>query len=261
MSHHTRVTIIRRSAAAAGLVLAIVGLLVCLAGIGGTWLAKARAQSAAAGVFTAADDALEFIHVRVVRVKARIDASAPRVRGLADWGQRLQAIELDADLKDALDSLREYLDSVGAELAAAERTLDPVGAVAGVVEAAATAMAATSVRAADVAELAGDVGTAAARLGALRARLLDARERRLLMREFAAACIAEAADLDTRLANLSSRIDQFAARAADARTASADTGTRVQWWIGVGAVILIGAFRWFAASQVCVLQRVRGARA
>jgi hypothetical protein len=265
-------TIIRRSAAAAGLVLAVLGLVTCLAGAAGTWAVKTRAQDAAAAVFTTVDDALEFIGTRVGRVKERLDAARPRVTGLSALAGRLQSIELEADLKALADSLRERLDSAAIALKDAEGRLDPIEAVARGVQSLAASAAASddlaepekgvrSVRAATVAEFAGELAKAASRLEALRVRLLEIRENRLLAREFAVACLAEVADLDTRLANLIKRIDEFAVRVSDARVSSADQGRRVHRWIGLGALALAAILVWFAASQVCVMQRAwRGLR-
>ena len=260
-------TIIRRAAAAAGLGLAILGLLACLGGAVGTWAVKTRVQGASAAVFTAADDALEFIGARLVRVKARLDASRPRVSAVAALAERLQTIEVEPDVKAVAESVRGPLDSVASELQAAEGGLDSIEAVARGVQSAAAAIAAASgdpgaaekglkgVRAATVAELAGDLAQAINRLEALRAKLLEMRENRLLLREFAVACLAEAADLDTRLANLAGEIDDFRRRVSDARASSADTGRRVHAWIGLGALVLMAALLWLGASQVCMLQR------
>jgi hypothetical protein len=247
--------------------LAVLGLAACLAGAAGTWAVKTRAQATAAAVFTAADDALEFIATRLVRVKERLDSIRPRVNGLAALAERLQSIDLGPDLKAVADSLRERLDSVAGELKDAEGRLDPIAAMARGVQAAAASIAGSSsdsgtaekgvsgLRAATVAEFAGDLATGISRLEALRAKLLEIRENRLLAREVAVACLAEVADLDTRLANLTKRMDDFGVRVSDARTASADRGRRVQRWITLGALVLIAALLWFGASQVCILQR------
>ena len=260
-------TIIRRAAAAAGLVLAILGLLACLGGAVGTWAVKARVQGASAAVFTAADDALEFIGARLVRVNARLDASRPRVNAVAALAGRLQTIEVEPDVQAVADSLRGQLDSVASELKAAEGGLDSIEAMARGLQSAAAAIAAASgdpgaaeaglkgVRAAVVAEFAGDLAQAVSRLEALRAKLLEMRENRLLLREFAVACLTEAADLDTRLANLAGKVDDFRRRVSDARASSAETGRRVHAWIGLGALVLIVALVWLGASQVCMLPR------
>lgn len=248
--------IIRRAAATAALVLAMLGMLACLAGAVGAWAVKTRAQGAATAIFAASDGALDFIGTRLGRVKARLDASRPRVMTLAGWAQRLQTLELEPDLTAAMEALREHLDTVASELKAAEGALDPIEAVARGVESAATAFAGTSIRAADVAAFAGDLATAASRLDALRVSLLQARERRLLARELGAACLTEAADLDTRLAKLSGSIDEVGARVTTARTSSAAAGIRVHRWITLGTLGLMAALLWFGMSQVCVLRHV-----
>jgi hypothetical protein len=244
----------RRSAAVAGVLLSILGLLTCLAGTAVTWMAKTRAQSAAAAVFTATDTALAFIGARLERVKGRVLAIGPRVTTLSEWAERLQSIEPGPDLKAAVDAMRERLDALAGELKEAEGGLEPIESVARAVQSLATSMQAVT-----VADLAGDTARAASRLEALRARLLEIRENRLVAREFAIACIAEAADLDTRLANAARKIDDVSARVSSARASSADRGRRVHAWIALGAVLLIAALVWFGASQVCMLQRARQA--
>jgi hypothetical protein len=263
----THMTIIRRAFAAAGLVLALLGLLACLGGVAGTWAVKTRAQGAAAAVFTAGDGALEFIGTRLARVKERVESGRPQINSLAEWARRLQTIEVEADVKAAVESLRRQLDIVASEMTAAQSGLDAIEAVARGVQSAAAAIAAAAddsgaadtglkgVRAADVAEFAGDLAQAVTRLEALRAKLLEVRENRLLLRDFAVSCLAEAADLDTRLANVSRKIDDLGVRVSNARASSADAGRRVHAWIALGALALAAGLLWFGASQVCMLQR------
>jgi hypothetical protein len=257
----TRMTIVRRSAAAAGLVLAILGFVACLAGTAGVWTVKARAQTVAAAVFTATDEALDFVSTRIARVRERLTQLRPRVRGVSGLAERLQAIEIDRDLQVVLESLRERLDSLAGELHAAEGGLDSIEAVTrGVQSAAAAVDRLEGVQASMVTELAGDLAVAAGRLEALRAKLLEVRDKRLVARELTVAVVAEVADLDARLAGVIGRIDDFGARVSDARASTAAAGLRVHRWIALGALALAATLVWFAASQVCVFRTLRGPR-
>ena len=265
--------IIRRSAGLAGLVLASLGLLACLAGAVGVWAVKNRAQSVAAAVFTVADDAFEFMATRLVLVNERLDASRQQVDGLAARAQRLQTNETEPEARAEVESLRTTLDAVVSELQAAEGWLDSIEAVARGVNAAAESIAesraesqsqsrpaesagATGVRAAKVAEFSNDLAEAVSRLDALREKLLEMRENRMLAREAAEAMIAGAAELDTRLANLSRKIDDLGVRLSEARASSADASRRVRGWITFAAVVLTAVLLWFGASQACVLKTV-----
>jgi hypothetical protein len=262
----------------AGLVLSILGVLACLAGAVGAWAAKNRAQAVAAAVFTAADDAFDFMATRLVLVNERLDSSRQKAGGLAARVQRLQTMDAQAQASDEVESLRRILDTVMSELNDAEAWLDSIEAVAQGVNAAAESIAesqaespgeskagaadaggtraeTTGVRAAKVGELSAELSEAINRLDTLRSTLLAMRENRVLAREMAAAMIAEAADLDTRLANLAMKVDDLGARVSEARASAVDASRRVQRWITIAAVVLTVALLWFAASQACMLTR------
>ncbi len=173
--------------------LSVVGLLACLAGAAGVWMLKGRVDRAAMAVFTAADDAYEFMHTRLAIVHQRLDSSRERVDGLAARAERLRTMEAGSqpEASDAaeIESLRSMLDQVASEMRAAETWLDSIEAVARGVNVAAESIAdarkaasqpvggaqdtSPGLVAARVAELADGLADAVRRLDALRAKLLE----------------------------------------------------------------------------------------
>jgi hypothetical protein len=248
----------------ASLVLSVLALLACLAGAVGVWVVKGRADRVVTAVFTAADDAFEFMDSRLALVRERVDSSREQVDGLAARAQRLQAMDAEPEARAEGESLRFALDTLVGELHAAEGWLDSIEAIARGVHSAASSLAqsqaqsqnaSAGVRAERVAHLASDLAVAINRLDVLRAELLEMRENRLLAREFAAMMIAAAADLDTRFANLARHIDEFAMRVSEVRADSIEADKRVHRWITFTAIALTVALLWFAASQACMLTR------
>lgn len=263
---------LRRSAAIAGVVLSVLGLLACLAGAAGVWAIKHRVDGAVTAVFTAADDALEFMASRLVLLQQRIDSTRQQVDGLAARAERLQSMEPEVEARAEIESLRWTLDMLVRDLKAADGWLDSIEAVARGVHSAAASIADSKqavtsapahgiahepagITAAEVIELAGDVADALGKLEVLGAKLLEVRENRILAHDFAAAMVAEAAKLDTRLDNLSKTTEDFNVRVAQARAESVAAGRRVHGWVTYGAIALTAVLLWFGASQVCVLKR------
>jgi len=224
-------------------------------------------DAAAAAVFTAADDAFNFMSARLNVVQARIESGQHRVTDLAAKAERLQsnvAASEPGDQHADQTALEEWsLDHVINEVKEAGTWLDSIEAVARGVHAAADRLANSrddntenSISTAErVAELANDVTAVIQRLDALRGKLLQVREKRLAAREFAAMLIAEAADLDTRFDNFQQRTTDLDARLVAARERAQLASHRTHRWITLGSVVIAAALLWFGASQVCVLTR------
>lgn len=258
-------TLLRRSAGLGAVLLSILGLLLCLAGVAGVWTARGRADRLVAASFDTADDAFDFMDTRLTRVRQSLGRSRERAGGLSKLAERLTAAapdaEADADVPAEGEPLRQAIDAAYRELQSAEQWLDASEAVARGVHRVAESVAASradasspessaGVSAQKVAEFSADVADAIARLEVIRQGLIDLRDKRTLARAFAARTIARVAELDERLANLSARIGAFQSRVAAARGSCAELGRRIQWWVAFAAVVITLVLLWFAASQI-----------
>jgi chromosome segregation ATPase len=278
---------IRRSACLASVAISILGLLLCLAGAIGVWASKSRGDRVVSAVFTAGDDAFEFMSSRLALVQQRVDATRRTMGDFSQQAGRLKArfaetssaAENDPSTRadsgaetPGVESLRFSLDEMVSELKAAEGWLDSIEAVARGVHSAADSIAESrqaaatadgnrnehaskGVTARRVAEISGELADALARLEEVRQRLHQVRENRAITREFVATMIVEATELDSRFANLSSRIDSLNARVLEAKASLAATGQRAHRWISLAAIVLTLVLLWFGVSQAFLLHR------
>ena len=172
-------TLLRRSAGLGAVLLSILGLLLCLAGVAGVWTARGRADRLVAASFDTADDAFDFLDTRLTRVRQSLGRSRERAGGLSKLAERLTAaapdVEADADVPAEAEPLRQAIDAAYRELQSAEQWLDASEAVARGVHRVAASVAASradasspessaGVNAQKVAEFAADVADAIARL-------------------------------------------------------------------------------------------------
>ena len=70
--------------------LSVVALLLCLAGIVGVWIVKSRVKAIGNAAFSAADDSLEFVNAKIDRVKQALDKSRQRVGWISKAAERLR---------------------------------------------------------------------------------------------------------------------------------------------------------------------------
>src|SRR5580765_544505 len=84
-------TLLRRSAGLGAVLLSVLGLLLCLAGVAGVWAARGRADKLVAASFDTADDAFEFMDTRLGRVTQSLERSRERAGGLSKLAERLSA--------------------------------------------------------------------------------------------------------------------------------------------------------------------------
>src|SRR5687768_3630437 len=122
-------SIIRRSAGLGILLLSVVGLILCTAGIAGVWMGKSRLDHVVEAVFGTADDAFEFMETKLDRVNQALERSRQRVTVLSRLTARLKTTE--ADLSTEFEPLLQTLDGVYGELQSAEHWLDASQAIAG----------------------------------------------------------------------------------------------------------------------------------
>lgn len=251
--------IVQRSAGLATLLLSVLGLLLCSAGIFGVWTGKSRLDALGAAVFGTADEALGFVGTKLDRVRQVLDESQQRVSGLSRIAERLRTAE--ADVSKECEPLLQTLDRVFDELKAAESWLDSSHAVARGVSRVSEAVVSSEYAASHqdsagvavagkVQEVSDDLADSLAKLQAIRKELIELRDKGKLTRQIALGIIGRVADLDGRLASLSARIGDLNTKVATARTSCTALGKKVRWWTTIAAATLTAVVVWFGVSQI-----------
>jgi hypothetical protein len=251
--------IFRRSIGLGSLLLAILGLLLCIGGIIGVWMIGARVEAVGDAVLSAADDSLNFADAKVDRVKQSLDKCRQRVSGISRVAERLR--DAQADARKESEPLLQAVDEAFQQLKAAESWLESSHVVAqGVArvseavvssEYAALHEESTGVALAQrVQELSDSVAEALAKLQVLRQEIVELRDTGKLAREVAVRIVARVADLDGRLAHISARIERFDARVANTKASIVSLQRRIHWWTIVAAVAISAILVWLGISQM-----------
>ncbi len=254
--------ILKRSIGLGTLLLALIGLLLCVGATIGVWLAKSRVDAVGTAVFGAADDAFAFVDSKLERAKQVVEKSRQRVSGISRIAERLKNAEADA--KEDCEPLRQALDEVQQELESAESWLDSSHAVASGVSRVSEALASSDFAASrqdsvgvalavELQDFADTVADALVRLQAMRSQLVELRDSGRLARDIAAGIVARLADLDGKLANMVARIENLDTRVGTAKAHCGDLGRRFAWWTVVGAMIVSIVVLWFGFSQIVMM--------
>jgi uncharacterized protein YhaN len=110
------------------ILLSVVGLLLCLAAIIGVSRVKSRVKAIGDAAFSAADDSLGFVNLKMDRVKQALDKSRQRVGWISKAAERLK--DGKAVVREECEPLLQALDEVFQQVHAAETWLDSSYAVA-----------------------------------------------------------------------------------------------------------------------------------
>lgn len=243
--------------------LSVLGLLLCLAGIVGVWMVKSRVKAIGNAAFSAADDSLGFVNAKIDRVKQALDKSRQRVGWISKAAERLR--DEKASARKECESLLQALDEVFQQLKVAESWLDSCHAVASgvsrVSEAVVSSEYATSHEdsagiaiAKRMQELSDSVADVLAKVQIVRQKLVDLRDTGKLAREVVAAVVAHVADLDGKLANLSARLEKFDNKVTQTKVSVVAVHRRLHWWIRIAAVALTVLMAWFGISQIGMIR-------
>ena len=238
--------ILKRSIGLSTLLLAVLGLLLCVGGIIGIWAAKSRVDAVGTVMLGTADDALAFVDTKLDRVKQVLDESRHRAGGISRIAERLKNAQADA--KKECEPLLQVLDEVCQKLKSAKSWVDSSHAVASGISRVSQAVISSDFAASrqgsigvavaiDLQQFADAVADVLARLQAMRLELIELRDTGKLTRGIAVAFLARLADLDGRLANLAGRIENLDARVAATRASCADFGARMRRWTVVAVVM------------------------
>lgn len=256
-------SLVRRSAGLGSILLSVLGLLVCIAGMVGVWAAKSRVDRVGDALFGAADETLAFVEVKLDRVQQALAKSQQRLAGVSTLAERLKNAEVD--VRQACEPLLQALNAAFDELKSAESWLESGHAVANQIrrisEAVGSSEYATARQdssgatvASRVQESSEAVAEMLARLQAMRQELMELRNRGKLTREAAVGTAARVADLDGRLAILSARIGKLESQVETTRAASGNLRQRVRQWIALAIVSVTGVLLWFGISQIGMMR-------
>lgn len=256
-------TLVRRSTGLGSILLSVLGLLLCIAGMAAMWAGKDRVDRVGAAIFGATDEALAFVGVKLDRVKQVLDKSQQRVTGVSQLAERLKNAQ--ADVRKECEPMLKTLDAAFDELKGAESWLESSHAVANGVsrisEAVVSSEYATSRHesagvavASKVQEFSDAVADVLAKLRAVRQELIELRDSGKLTREIAVGIVARVADLDGRLVSMSARIGKLESQVETTRADSNDLGQRVRRWITMAAVTFTVILLWFGISQIGMMK-------
>src|SRR3954466_6525282 len=105
-------SLLRRSAGLCAVLLSVLGLLMCLAGVAGVWAVRGRVDKLVAASFDTADDAFAFMDTRLGRVTQSLERSRERTGGLSKLAERLSAAaDADADRPADAEPLLQAVDA------------------------------------------------------------------------------------------------------------------------------------------------------
>jgi chromosome segregation ATPase len=254
--------ILKRSLGFGGLLLAVLGLLVCVGGIIGVHVAKTRVDAVGAAVFETADDALAFVDTKLDRVKQVVETSRKRVSGVSRIAERLRKAEADA--RKECEPALQTLDEVYQELKSAESWLDSSHAVASGISRVSEAVAQSEFAASrqdskgvavalEIQQFAEAVADALAKLQAMRSELTELRDTGKLARDIAVGILARVAALDRKLADLAARIEKLDARVTRTKESCNDLDQKFGWWTALAAVMATAILAWFGISQIVMM--------
>jgi len=255
-------TIVRRLAGHGTLLLAVLGLFLCIGGIVGAWVGKSRVDAVVTAVFGTADEALGFVDIKLDRVKQVLERSHHRVSDMLRIAERLKSTEANA--RKECEPLLQTMEEVYQDLKSAESWLDSSHALASGVSRVSEAVVSSEYAASrqesagltvarEVQAFADAVTDALAKLQAIRLELIELRDTGKLVRKVTVGIIARVADLDRKLASMCTRIEKLDAKVATTRASCADLSQSFCGWTLVAAVMVTVVVVWFGISQIVMM--------
>jgi hypothetical protein len=260
--NENRMSLTRRLAGHGILLLAILGLLVCLGGFAWTWRLKTRVDAVGRAAFNAADETLEFVDRKLDISRQALERSRQSFTGLSRGAARLQLA--DANLRQECEPMLQTLAVVRAELQSSADWLDSGIALAEGVSRLSTAVLASGFIAArpesaaqavalDARAIAESVGTVFDNLQQLHLKLLALAEGTHFAHDYAMDVVDLVAKLDPMLAGLDGRLENLDAKVALARKCCAGYELTFRFWTSLAAALAALLPVWFGLSQIVVI--------
>ncbi len=242
--------------------LAILGLVLCLVGIAGAWLIKSRVDAVGAAVFGTTDKAFEFVEGKLNLVKQGLERNRQSAGDLSRIAGRLKNAE--ADVRRESESLLQVMDAAYQEFQSAESWLESAHALANGVsrvsdtlvssEFAASRQESAGVAVArEVREFANSVTEALSQLQSMRGELINLRNAGVLAREAVLVILGRVAALEQAVDRLDVRLGNVISKVEAARITCAEQGRRFRRWTLAAALAASILPVWFGFSQIVVM--------
>jgi uncharacterized protein YukE len=252
----------RRVAGIGILLLAVLGLLLCLGGTAGAWFIKSRVGAVGDAVFGTADVAFGFVEEKLELVKRGLEGSRESAEKLSRIATRLRIEETDVRqecelLLQFLDTSHQHWQAAGSWLDSAEVLASGVGRVTEALVSSdfvASRQDSTGVAAArDVQAYADSVADVLAKVQSMRGELIERRDSGALAREAVLALADRVIELERAMDQLAVGLEKVAAKVAAARTASAEQGRRFHRWTLAATLVASLLPVWFGISQTVMM--------
>jgi hypothetical protein len=246
------------------LVLGIVGLAACLAGLIAGWVVRPQVLRSSQELLEAADDGLKVVDERTTRadevvtsVKQMVDPIARKVLELAEKAQSTRPEDKE-QLKQIEAELAERLHQVDLAVQASERVVALLNKTSRLT----TSLPLPTARGAAGQSAEGELqGSAevfsrlAEGLKALRKALAKVREDKQVQKEIADRVVSLGGDVEKELNLLHDRLRRVRQRAAEFQKDVSDLRTDVPFWINSGVVLGSVVLAWMALGQWALLRR------
>ena len=251
---------IRRAAGLGMTIVALAGLMLCLALIVGVWITKEHADTAGDKVFEAAEDSLAFVDKKLDRVETVFRNVDSRIgvlsKAVGRFPQKEAGTEaettsllkaLDGEIFEPLKSAQTWLDSTQATAVAVGKISEAVASSKYAASHEDSVGPAIAERLDDASQSVVEILTT---LKDARQGLLDLRDNVLSARRIAVAVVAHLTKAETRMANLRERTERLHVGVVKMKEGTADLRASFPWWTTLAAVLLTLLLAWFAASQI-----------
>ena len=243
------------------LLLAVLGLLLCLGGIAGAWWLKTRVDAVGMATFNAAAEMLEFVGRKLDISRQALKRSRQQFNGLSRGAERLQLA--DANLRQECELMLQVLAVVRGELQSSADWLDSgialadnVNRFSGTVLSSefGTARHESAVQAVakEVRVVSDSVGKAFDHLQQLHLKLLALAEGTNFSHDYVMDVVALVAKLDPLLTGLGDRLENLDEKVTTARECCAGYEQIFRFWTSRAAVVASILPLWFGYSQIVV---------
>ena len=242
--------------------LAVLGLMLCLGGIAAAWMLRSHVDTVGDAVFGAADEAFGFVEGKLAGVKEGLERSRQSAGSLSRIAGRLK--NAGTEVQQEWEPLLQNMDEVRQRLQSAQSWLDSAEALARSVSRVSETLAASDFAASrqestavaasrEVRAFADSVADALDQLQAMRGRLVELQNSGVVAREAVLALIEHVTALEQLVDRLAGRIEGVGAKVAEARTTCAGQARRFRRWTLLATLAASVLPVWFGLSQIVVM--------
>jgi len=242
--------------------LGVLGIVICLAGIGGVWIAGSRLQRVNSQVFRRADELVVQVDQRAAQAREAVGGTRELVDQLK---QRLQesAPELPAERVASLPEIDDLQRRLAAAMERADGLVQLSASTAELIEQMLAIVGSIAAeRNVDLKSASGltptmrsareSLANVSERLGDVQRRLTDLQRKRdvdVHLSEIGRLSLGIVAKLDV----VQKQIAVFRTRLDETRSRLGELQGRIRWWILAGQWLIVLLIAWGGAGQVCLL--------